>query len=118
MITRVSAEFESPELAEIALTRVKSSVKGVHSTNIFYNKISDKAMKLRNGSIYTILPTAVTTHNYLTAVMLSPSSEDVIIEPYRSRKTNAYVVCEEESVDNVSSVLRAMGASFVKRYPV
>lgn len=108
-MTRISAEFETPDMAEIALKRIKDTVPGVYSTNMIYNKTSDKAMKLRNGSLYTIIPTAVTTHNYLTAVIESPASEDVINEPLRSRKTSIYVICEPESVNNISSLLNAMG---------
>ncbi len=106
---RISAEFESPELAELAVKRVKESVSGVNSTNIIYNRISDKAMRLRNGSIYTIIPTAVTTHNYFTAVMESPATDDTINEPNRSRKAVACVFCESTSASNVRALLSAMG---------
>lgn len=106
---RISAEFETPELAELALKRVKDTVSGVFSTNMMYNKISDKAMKLRGGSIYTIIPTAVTTHTYLTSVMESPASEDVIDEPNRSRKTSVYVICSQDSAKIVRAILSAMG---------
>ncbi|MBQ8296182.1 MAG: hypothetical protein IJX77_00185 [Ruminococcus sp.] len=108
-MTRISAEFETPDLAEIALKRIRDTVQGVYSTNIMYNKTSERAVRLRSGSIYTIIPTAVTTHTYLTAVMESPASEDVIKEPYRSRKTYLYVICEPESVQNVKAILSAMG---------
>lgn len=110
MITRVSAEFETPDMAEIALKKIKETVPGIHSTNMIYNKTSDLALKLRNGNIYTIIPTAVTTHTYLTAVMESPASEDVIQEPLRSRKTIIYVICESEGVNHIRSLLSAMGA--------
>ncbi len=109
MLTRIKAEFETPELAEIALKRVKESTQGIYSTNIIYNKISDKALRLRGGSIYTVIPTAVTTHTYFTAVMESPASEDVIEEPLRSRKAVVYAICEEESAGNVRSLFSAMG---------
>lgn len=109
MITRISAEFETPDLAELALKRIKESVNGVYSTNIIYNKTSDKALKLKNGSIYTVIPTAVTTHTYFTAVMESPASENVISEPLRSRKAIVYVICEDDSINNIRAVLNAMG---------
>lgn len=109
MMTRVSAEFETPDMAEIALRRVKETISGIYSTNIIYNKASEKAAKLRNGNIYTIIPTAVTTHTYFTAVMQSPSSEDVISEPYRNRKAVVYAICESESVNNVRAIFNAMG---------
>jgi len=108
MITRISAEFETPELAETAIHRVRESVP-VRSASMTYNKASDEAMKLRNGTIWTVLPTAVTSYNYTTAVMESPASEDVIPEPDRRRNTTAYIMCEEEHLDKVKSVLNAMG---------
>ncbi len=110
MVTRVSAEFEEPELAELAMKKIRDSIKGVYSTSMIYNRNSDKARKLQNGTLYTIIPTAVTTHNYMTAVIESPASRDVIPEPHRSRKTSVYIVCESASVSNVSSVLNSMGA--------
>lgn len=109
MFTRISAEFESPEIAELAIKRIKESVKGIHSANIIYNKISDKALKLKNGTLYTVIPTAVTTRTYFTAVLESPASEDVIAEPLRSRKTTAYIICDAESIDNAKAIFNAMG---------
>ncbi len=108
MITRISAEFETPELAETAIHRVRESVP-VRSASMTYNKASDEAMKLRNGTIWTVLPTAVTSYNYMTDVMESPASEDIIPEPDRRRNTTAYRMCEEEHIDTVKSVLNAMG---------
>ena len=108
-MTRISAEFETPDMAEIALKRVKDTVPGVHSTNVIYNKASEQAVKLRHGSIYTIIPTAVTTHTYFTAVMESPASKDVIEEPKRNRKAVIYVICEKESVENIRAILNSMG---------
>lgn len=108
-MTRISAEFETPDMADIALKRVKETVPGVHSTNVIYNKASEQAVKLRNGTIYTVIPTAVTTHTYFTAVMESPASEDIIDEPTRNRKAVIYVICEKESVENIRAILSAMG---------
>lgn len=116
MITRISSEFESPELAELAIKRVKDSVKEIYSATIIYNKTSDKSVKLRNGTIYTIIPTAVTTHNYITAVIESSASEDIIVEPQRNRRTTAYIICDSESVSNISAVLNAMGGLKIKHF--
>ena len=112
MVTRVVAEFEEPELAEIALNRIKESVRDVYSTNMIYNKKSDRAERLRNGTVYTLIPTVNTVHSthFMTAVMESPACEDVIPEPARSRKTTIYVVCEKSTIGNVTSILNSMGA--------
>ena len=111
MVTRITAEFEYPELAEAALSRLRSSVKGVYSTSFVYDRISDKAERLSRGTMYSILPTAVTTHNYLTAVLDSPASKDIIPVPRRSRKTTVFIVCDGSSTHNICSILTAMGGS-------
>lgn len=108
-MTKISAEFETPELAEAALKRIRESGSPLISANIIYNKTSDHALKLRHGNIYTIIPTAVTTHNYVTAVLESPASEDVIQEPLRSRKATLYCVCKAEHFANIRAILNAMG---------
>lgn len=108
MITRVSAEFETPELAENAIYRIREKVP-VKSANMVYNKSSDEAMKLRNGTVWTLLPTAVTSYNYATGLLESPATEDVIPEPERRRNTTAYIMCEDENLDTVKSVLNSMG---------
>lgn len=117
MVLRVSAEFESPELAEIALKRIKESTGDVYSTGLMYNKISDRAEMLRHGSIYTLIPTVSTVHscNYLTAVMEHPASEDIIPEPSRRRNTQIYVICDSEKSENVSGLLNAMGALNIRQ---
>jgi len=114
MIKRISAEFESPELAETAIKRVKDSIN-VSSSNIIYNKASDRAVKLRNGTVCTVTPTLFNTHRYFfTSVMESPSTEDIIPEPARDRTAVAYVLCEEQDARNVSSVFNAVGGLNIK----
>ena len=114
MISRVSAEFESPELAELALNKVRERVSEIYSSGLMYNRISDRALSLRNGSIYTVIPTAVTTHNYITAVIESPSTEDVIPEPSRRRNTKLYVICSSDKASEVSGIFTALGGLGVK----
>ncbi len=110
MISRVTAEFETPELAELAMKRVKESVDYVYSAKMIYNKISDRAMKLSRGTAFQVIPTYYNNHtNILTSVMESPASHDIIPEPARNRTTSACIICGSAAVDNVISVLNAMG---------
>jgi hypothetical protein len=114
MVTRITAEFENPETAELALKKIRESVSGVYSTNYVYNRESDKAERLRSGNIYTVLPTtagAVNFTNYLTMVMDSPASDDIIPEPSRSRKTNVFIVCDGNGTEQISSILNSSGGN-------
>ena len=109
MMSRISAEFESSELAEMALKRVKESVSHVFRTGMIYNKKTDSASKLSHGTLYTVIPTAVTSFNYITAVVESPASEDVVIEPQRNITAKAFVICDAANTANVSAIFNSMG---------
>lgn len=111
-MTVISAEFESPELAELALGRIKSTVSGVHSVRLNYNRISDRAERLRGGEHYTIIPVISTVHsyNFFTAVLEQPASEGVIPEPSRSRSARLSLICEDSGAAQIKSLLHALGA--------
>lgn len=111
MVTRVTAEFEAPESAELALKKIKENVRGVYSTNFVYNRSSNEAERLRGSTIYTVLPMAATSYNYLTAVMDSPADPEMIPEPKRSRKTTVFIVCDGSGTDKIHSILNNMGGS-------
>ena len=110
MLSRVTAEFETPELAELALKRARESSKDLYSTEIMYNKRSERAAKLSGGTHFTVLPMAPTAYNYVTAVMESPIDESSVLEPMRRRTAHACIVCSENAVSNVTALLNAMGA--------
>ena len=110
MVTRITAEFESPDLAETALNRIRNNVRGVYSATMRYSHSSEEAKKLRHGSIYTVLPVAPSAQNFLTAVLESPASKDIIPKPLRNRKTNVFIVCDGSGADRIHSVLSSAGA--------
>lgn len=110
MISRISAEFEGPELAEAAIRRVKQSVNGVYSAKIIYDKNLNNTLKLSHGTICTLIPTYTNNFtNFLTAVTEYPSSEDVVPEISRRTSSKIYIICENDSTKNISAILNAMG---------
>ena len=110
MMLRVTAEFESPELAELALMRIKESVQHVYSANMQQNRMSQRTDHLRRGTMFSLIPTYFNSHtNFFTAVMEHPVSDDSMPEPARNRKTSACIVCDSEAVDNVIAIMNAMG---------
>lgn len=111
-MTVISAEFETPELAELALGRIKNTISGVYSVKVNYNRISDRAERLRGGVHYTVIPVISTVHsyNFFTAVLEQPASEDVIPEPSRSRTARFSLICENSESAHIRSLLHALGA--------
>jgi hypothetical protein len=115
MISRVTADFESPELAHVALKRVRESVEYVYSAKMMYHRISENAIRTSRSSAFSLIPVYNNSHNnYLTNVIGSPVSEDISVFHRKNRTTTACIVCGSAAVDNVISVLNAMGATNIR----
>ena len=115
MIYRVTAKFETPDLAELAIKRVKESVHTVYSTNLIYNKMAERAKNSNRRASFSIIPIYNNTHtNFLTAVIETPAFSDITPEPVRNTQTSACIVCESTAVDNVIAIFNAMGGLEIK----
>lgn len=114
MLTRVSADFENTDMAELAARRLKESISGVLRTGYLFDRRAERLGNYVNKKHYTLLPMALTTFNYFTAVIESQVSENSVKEPYLRRNTTLYVICEEENEANVRSVLNALGGINVR----
>lgn len=115
MISRVTADFESPELADLAMKRVRESVEYVYSAKMMYHRIGDNHIRPSRSSAFSLIPTYYNLHsNYLTDVIGSPASDEII--PHKTEKSpaTACIVCGSAAVDNVISVLNAMGGSNIR----
>ena len=111
MLSRVTAEFETPDLAEYAVNRIKRSVEYVYSAKLMFDPSAFRTERQSRNSTFRLIPTYCNTHsNFLTAVMDSPASQDIIPEPKRNTQTTACIICGSAAVDNVISLLNAMGA--------
>ena len=110
MLSRVIGEFETQELAELAVMRIKESVGSVYSAATIKNSISANVKSLTHGTSYTVLPTAFNTRtNFMSAVMESPVYADDVPEPYRRTTTTACIVCGSGSVSSVIAVMNSLG---------
>ena len=110
MLSRVIGEFESQELAELAIMRIRESVDSIYSASAIQNRISANSKSLTHGTSYTVLPVAFSTRtNFMSAVMESPVYADDVPEPYRRTNTTACIVCGSGSVGDVIAVMNALG---------
>lgn len=109
MITRVNAEFENIDLAELALKRARESIPDVFSAEIMCSKRARRAEKLRGATHYSVIPMAPTAYNYITAVVETPIDVNSVPEPLRRTTAQACIVCSENAVRSVTSLLGAMG---------
>lgn len=103
MISRVIAEFESPELAEMAVRRVKESVEYVYSGSIMYPQSVVKNHFLSRGANHAVIP-----NSFSNSVSVS-DTEQTYAHSARRKNTTACVICGSGAVENVISTMNAMG---------
>ena len=115
MISRVTADFVNAELAELAMKRVRDSVGYVYSAKMMYNRSTDVILKKSGNSTISLIPTYNNSHNnYLTDVICSTDSSELITRTPKQYCTTACIVCGSAAVDNVISVLNAMGGTNIR----
>lgn len=108
MISRVIAEFSSPELAETAVSRIKESVDYVYSGNIMYSRSSVKRHFLSRGTNYAVL-----SNSYRNSAA-SELNEEQIQFGVKRKNTTACIICGSGAVENVVSVINAMGGTNIR----
>lgn len=106
MISRVIAEFESQQAAQYAVTRAKESIGYVYSGSIMSSPKSGHSSHDRRTG-------ALNTHSdFLSSVYSGiPMEFDDIPE---RRKVSACIICGSGAVENVISLLHAMGAENIR----
>ena len=108
MISRVIAEFGSPEAAELAVSRIKTSVDYVYSGNIMYTGGSTKKHTLGRGINYAVMP-----NSFSSSIGIAES------EPFaefnrHGKRTTACIICGSGAVENVISAMNAMGGTNIR----
>ena len=107
MISRVIAEFSSPEAAESAVKQIKSTVDYVYSGNIMCPSAKEKRHFLSRGTNYAVMP--------VFSNSISIGGSDSLSESHSvGRNTTACIICGSGAVDNVIAAVNAMGGMNIR----
>ena len=105
MISRVIAEFDSRQAAQFAVTQAKNNIGYVYSGSIV---TSPGSRHHRSGLSYPL-----NTHaDFLSAVV--PDSYTMDNEIHAGEKYSACIICGSGAVENVVSMLHALGAENIR----
>lgn len=105
MISRVIAEFDSQQAAQYAVTRAKESIGYVYSGSIMSTPSS--------RSPHEKWAQALNTHSDFLSAVYSGAPQEY--EEVRQRtKVSACIICGSGAVENVISLLHAMGAENIR----
>lgn len=112
-LCRLRGEYEAVELAELAAGRIRRSVRGVQRTLV--QPLGKAAQSLVGKEHYTLLPANIRMSNYLTAVMVSDFSDDVLPEPMYRRTAELLILCDKKTAGSAEAILHATGAMKVRK---
>ncbi len=112
-LEKVEGIFSCTELAELAAGRIRRSVRGVHGIHVIGQ--GNRVQSPQSGQRYTMLPANLRMQNYVTAVMVSEISDDVLPEPMYRRSVRLLLLCEPETAGKAAAILQAVGAENVKK---
>lgn len=106
MISRVIAEFDSEQAAQNAVAQAKSNIGFVYSGSILTSPTGSPRHSLNYGN-------SLNTHaDYLSAVV--PQSYNTNYSLPVGKKYSACIICGSGAVENVISLLHAMGAENIR----
>ncbi|MGN0620466.1 MAG: hypothetical protein ACI4I9_01255 [Porcipelethomonas sp.] len=114
MFSRISCEFEMVEFAEAASKRIKETVSGPKKIRIRYNRnkfsaLSDGAAAQTHGEMFVLLPTAVTSYNYITGQITRPLDSSQYKEPVLTQSVILEITFETAQSDTVRQILVSSG---------
>lgn len=112
-LCRITGEFSSQDLAELAAGRIRRSVRDVRKLAI--RNLGKAVPSMQGKQRYTLLPANLRMENYLTAVMITDLSDSVLPEYYYRKSAELTVVCNTETAGNVSALMQSMGAIHMHR---
>ncbi len=104
MLKSIKAEFEQFDSAEIASRKIRKNVSGIRKIKITSHRMSKSST---DNSYFRLIPTAVTTQNYITLSVNSTGRN--LIEPKTIQTTLLTVICTEEVSARVHSIITSSG---------
>lgn len=122
MYSKITGEFEEIEFAEYAAKNIRETIVSPKKIKIVQNKSKLKPFfrnsQYRNaahGDIFYLLPTAVTSYNYITGQVSRPIDQSVVDEPLLDHSVTLIVQTEKEYADKIAGIISSFGGVNIKK---
>jgi len=113
-LCRMTGEFASQDLAELAAGRIRRSIPHVRSMR---TRTLGKAVPFPiNKKRFTMLPANLRMENYITDVMISDICASSLPETDYRETTELTVICDAEKSAMVSAVMQTLGAVQIRQF--
>ena len=107
----IKAEFDtldSAERAAVAISRNIPSAKGIHVYPVNPESVQ---ITIPHEKRYTLLPTAISSMNYITALMETDYNFEDISEEKKRQTSYAEFSCDSKNVRNAEQIILQMGGT-------
>lgn len=110
---RIYAEFEAPELAELAGGSIRRKLRGVHRITV--HPVGAGKQAHTGYERFTMLPANLSMMNYATDVLHAEIASSSIPEPMQRRTTELLVVCDAAAARSVTNILHQFGGNRIRQ---
>lgn len=107
-LCKMTGEFASQELAELAGGRIRRTIRNIRRLSV--RQLGKAVPSMQGKQRYTMLPANLRMENYITDVMVSDLSDSILPEYYYKKNAELTVVCDMNAVSAVSAIMQALGA--------
>ncbi|MDE5753671.1 MAG: hypothetical protein K2H89_03905 [Oscillospiraceae bacterium] len=112
-LCRITAEFGSQDLAELAGGRIRRTIRNIRKLSI--RNLGKAVPSMQGKQRYTLLPANLRMENYMTAVMITDLSDSILPEYYYRKSAELSIVCDADSLGDVSAIMQSMGAVNIRK---
>lgn len=119
MFSQISCEFERIEFAEAAVKRIRETVSGPKKIRISHNRnrfrqLEDKQIPPLNGEAFVLLPTAVTSYNYITGQISRPVCSCQFKEPALTESVTLNITFDSSYSTAVKQLILSSGGYSIR----
>lgn len=106
---KIEAEFDTFDAAEAAAFSIKRKLKGTDI--VFVRPKQPESIRLSRpaGKRFTLLPTAVTSMNYITALVETDYNYEDLSEVQKRQTSSIRLICDEHSAHAAEKIIIQRG---------
>lgn len=113
MKRRITAEFDTFDAAEMAAAEIKRRYPDARILSVHPEHPESIRLTRWHGKRFTLLPTAVTTMNYITAVSETDYNYDELNEVEKRQTSHAVLICSEKDAEPAERLLIGKGGNIM-----
>lgn len=110
----IKAEFETLDSAERAAVAISKNISSARGTHVYPKNPESVQLTIPHEKRYTLLPTAVASMNYITALVETDYNFEDMNEEKQRQTSYAEFSCDSKDYHNAEQIILQMGGDLKK----